>query len=266
MNIKMSIKPVLHFQKHRTKNSGFTLIELLVVISIITLLSSVIFASVNIARAKARDSKKITESRQVSNAIALYYLKNNKVPSNYDCTAACVPTLTRATIEFEDVANPTAPTTEAGKAYKQTMTDLVTDGDLTAVPHSPDLNSYAYFDYGKGNALGGLFGTSLEAAAVTTTGLSGSCRPWLQCSTYPGPLADVDGDGVVTLLDKAIAQANINTPGTFAQGDVNGNGQVNITDVSIIQFQMGATCTVQTFTANLCQQVLSQEYCKCNPY
>ena len=37
-------------------NKGFTLIELLVVMSIISLLSSIVFASLNTARAKAKDS------------------------------------------------------------------------------------------------------------------------------------------------------------------------------------------------------------------
>ncbi|MEK7176926.1 MAG: prepilin-type N-terminal cleavage/methylation domain-containing protein [Patescibacteria group bacterium] len=42
--------------RHTKKESGFTLIELLVVISIISILSSVIFSSVSVARTKAKDS------------------------------------------------------------------------------------------------------------------------------------------------------------------------------------------------------------------
>jgi len=59
---------------------GFTLIELLVVISIISLLSSVVFASVNTARRKARDVKRFSATRQVQLALELYYDDNGFYP------------------------------------------------------------------------------------------------------------------------------------------------------------------------------------------
>ncbi|MDP2593521.1 MAG: prepilin-type N-terminal cleavage/methylation domain-containing protein [bacterium] len=52
---------------------GFTLIELLVVIAIIGLLSSVVLASLNSARAKTRDAKRISEIREIQKALELYY-------------------------------------------------------------------------------------------------------------------------------------------------------------------------------------------------
>lgn len=54
-------------------NKGFTLIELLVVVAIISLLSSIVFASLNSARAKARDARRKSDLHQVQNALALYY-------------------------------------------------------------------------------------------------------------------------------------------------------------------------------------------------
>jgi prepilin-type N-terminal cleavage/methylation domain-containing protein len=53
-------------------NKGFTLIELLVVIAIIGILSSVVLASLNSARAKARDSERLSTLKQISNALELY--------------------------------------------------------------------------------------------------------------------------------------------------------------------------------------------------
>jgi prepilin-type N-terminal cleavage/methylation domain-containing protein len=54
---------------------GFTLIELLVVIAIISLLSSVVFASLNSARAKARDARRRSDLAQIQIALELYYDK-----------------------------------------------------------------------------------------------------------------------------------------------------------------------------------------------
>lgn len=66
------------------KKKGFTLIELLVVISIIGLLSSVVLASLNQARAKARDSQRKQAVIQIRNALELYYADHNSYPpTNY---------------------------------------------------------------------------------------------------------------------------------------------------------------------------------------
>jgi prepilin-type N-terminal cleavage/methylation domain-containing protein len=55
------------------KNKGFTLVELLVVISIVGLLSSVVFASVNVSRKKAADSSiKATLSGLRNQALLVY--------------------------------------------------------------------------------------------------------------------------------------------------------------------------------------------------
>ncbi|MBX9765469.1 type II secretion system GspH family protein [Patescibacteria group bacterium] len=52
---------------------GFTLIELLVVIAIIGILSSVVLASLNTARLKSRDTRRIADVKQIQLALALYF-------------------------------------------------------------------------------------------------------------------------------------------------------------------------------------------------
>lgn len=67
------------------KTKGFTLIELLVVISIIGLLSSIVFASLNSARIKARDARRIADIKQIQMALDLYYDQNNTYPVSGNC-------------------------------------------------------------------------------------------------------------------------------------------------------------------------------------
>jgi prepilin-type N-terminal cleavage/methylation domain-containing protein len=61
-------------------NLGFTLIELLVVISIIGILSTVVLGSLQIARAKARDQYRISNLRQMTNALELFYSTYGRYP------------------------------------------------------------------------------------------------------------------------------------------------------------------------------------------
>jgi prepilin-type N-terminal cleavage/methylation domain-containing protein len=63
----------------RSKARGFTLIELLVVIAIIGLLSSVILASVNTARARGRDAVRQQALTELRTAIEMYANDHNGV-------------------------------------------------------------------------------------------------------------------------------------------------------------------------------------------
>jgi len=59
---------------------GFTLIELLVVIAIIGVLSTLAIIALGSARTKARDSKRMSDLKQIATALELYYGENNTYP------------------------------------------------------------------------------------------------------------------------------------------------------------------------------------------
>jgi prepilin-type N-terminal cleavage/methylation domain-containing protein len=64
------------FRKSLKDFRGFTLVELLVVIAIIGILATLLLLQLGVARAKARDAKRIADVNQVRTAIELYYDDN----------------------------------------------------------------------------------------------------------------------------------------------------------------------------------------------
>ncbi|OGI91476.1 hypothetical protein A2933_01915 [Candidatus Nomurabacteria bacterium RIFCSPLOWO2_01_FULL_46_18] len=155
-------------KKRQQLKRGFTLIELLVVVAIIGMLSSIVLASLNGARAKARDAKKISEFRQLTISLALYFDKYGKYPN--------------------DGANVgTNPWTDN---FDSMASQLKAEGFLSSIPISPiapgssggasgSYLGYNYYNYGPTIPdIGGLLVTNLETVPLSTTGLSPSCRPF----------------------------------------------------------------------------------------
>jgi prepilin-type N-terminal cleavage/methylation domain-containing protein len=85
---------------------GFTLIELLVVIAIIGILSSVVLASLNSARQKSRDSRRVADVKQIQNALELYYDASSTYPA---ALSSLAPTYISAV--------PTDPQTQSAYSY-----------------------------------------------------------------------------------------------------------------------------------------------------
>lgn len=114
---------------------GFTLIELLVVISIIALLSSVTLASLNTARAKARDTQRVASVRQIVAALELYRDKNGAYPA---CTAAI----------GGDAWCGNCTAASGVTEFTTALAPLITDGFLSSIPVDPLSTGPCYmFEY-----------------------------------------------------------------------------------------------------------------------
>ena len=77
------------FKKNSKK--GFTLIELLVVIAIIGILSSVVLASLNSARRKGRDARRVADIQQMQLALELYFDANRQYPLLFNVANIVTP-------------------------------------------------------------------------------------------------------------------------------------------------------------------------------
>lgn len=61
---------------------GFTLIEMLVVVSLVGVLATLVLANMAGARARARDTQRKSDLRQIESALRLYYNDLGKFPEN----------------------------------------------------------------------------------------------------------------------------------------------------------------------------------------
>src|SRR3989344_4991913 len=68
---------------------GFTLIELLVVVAIIGILSTVVLASLGVARDKARYARTKADIDQIRKAMLIYKLDNEELPPIGDNCSSC---------------------------------------------------------------------------------------------------------------------------------------------------------------------------------
>ncbi|RJR14060.1 type II secretion system protein [Candidatus Parcubacteria bacterium] len=133
---------------------GFTLIELLVVVAIIGILSSVVLASLNSARQKGRDTRRISDIKQLQLALELSYDAVGEYP---DSLGDLDPTYISVV--------PTPPTGAGQAAYGY---DNVTSADAACAVATGVCSSYvlmAILEDSNHSALAGAWPTDVASVS-----------------------------------------------------------------------------------------------------
>ncbi len=140
------------------KSRGFTLIELLVVIAIIGILSSVVLASLNSARAKGRDSRRVSDLKQMANLVALL----GETTAFAGCTGATggiASTCTTPALNSPAYTDPSvsAGAAACGVAATSVCNYRVSSGDgVTTPPNANNFDICAYLEVGAGTLASGM--------------------------------------------------------------------------------------------------------------
>ncbi len=125
---------------------GFTLIEILIVVAIIAILASVVLVGLGPTQQAGRDARRLSDIREVQNALELFYNKCGFYPGGAAASGPC--------------SSFTAPTTWA------TLTTLLTTTaslGVSSIPSDPSSNRTYGYAYNSG-ATSYVVGAALENA------------------------------------------------------------------------------------------------------
>ena len=107
------------------KEKGFTLVELLVVIAIIGVLATLVLLQLGTARARARDTKRITDVNQIRTAIEQYFEDNNgKYPTVATWETDVRPYLTKVPVDPLDATKHYGYATDTTRSKYMVWTTL----------------------------------------------------------------------------------------------------------------------------------------------
>ena len=160
---------------------GFTLIELLVVIAIISLLSSVVLASLNSVRAKGRDARRMSDLKQLAIALDFYYDKYNDYPID-TCNGW------ETSVNNWQVSN-TAQAGYTAVACASGLSSLVSEQFLSKLPTDPINDAIYHFESeeenGSVDVAGVILYVKLEKQIQNQFGCGGSDIYRIRIGNYP---------------------------------------------------------------------------------
>jgi len=214
--------------KNKFSHSGFTLIELLVVISIITLLSSIMLATLTTARKSARDGKRVADVQQLSKALELYYNDYNHYPTS--TAGVCNTSLG----DTNCITAGTNTTWTSGTG----ISALVNNSNLPQLPKDPSNSTNEFY----------LYKSCSDGQSYVL--LQNQEKNYTQQLIKYGPrigtlMADINGDGIVNAVDVGLIRNCFGVSPyacPYPTGDQNGDGVIDATDYNILRSYIGQSC------------------------
>ncbi len=155
----MKTKNKLYY-KNLNNHKGFTLIELLTVIAVIGLLSTLAVVSLNNARQKSRDAKRVSDIKQIQTALELYYADKGSYPignslilgagSSCGSSAVCESINDNGITDLANVASPIYMGQIAGDPSNPTADCVYNSSAVCNYRYVRSGNSYNLFFYLEG--------------------------------------------------------------------------------------------------------------------
>ena len=145
----------MNILNHLKQNKGgFTLIEILLVITILGVLASIAFVSLEGARASARDTERKAETDSVRKALAIYYTEHGQYPESSEWVsleedAAADGPFSQALAEWlpEMPQDPRwGEVKESGEPYTYQYSSGNTGGSAYRIHAEMESNTYAYHE------------------------------------------------------------------------------------------------------------------------
>ena len=156
----------------KTNESGFTLIELLVVISIIGLLSTMAVISLNSARSKARDAKRVSDIKGLSTMLEMERANQGDTVGVGTCVLADALTYTctggELTAQVANFKDPVTPATACTNTTTTTCGYSISTAAGAAAAAYGDYQICAYLENGSGGFGAGLI--SVKTGGVMAAG------------------------------------------------------------------------------------------------
>jgi len=131
---------------------GFTIIELMVVIAVIAVLSSIVLVLLGNAKEKSRDARRVSDMREIQNALNLYFTDNNRFPRVTPAVDITGSDAFSTEMEAAGVISemPTDPVNTGGSVYSYVSSE---NGAVYTISFCLETDSIQGYSQGCGNTI-----------------------------------------------------------------------------------------------------------------